>query len=185
MNPHGHKCVLIRKVEMSSWILTMLHCVLTSACKPTRCLITWTPYLATCLIPLLLAGCGSLPRINPDLAMHRSHPIQMEGARGPLSNQQSKAILTRLKLGVDNTNIFDRHLAMAQEVGGSPLAVGNKVELLIDGPATYASMFAALSAAKDHINMETFLLEPDEIGQSLVAALLIKQHARGAGQPDL
>ncbi len=66
---------------------------------------------------------------------------------------------------------------MAQEVGGSPLTVGNKVELLIDGPATYASMFAAISAAKDHINMETFLLEPDEIGQSLVAALLIKQHA--------
>ena len=162
---------------MSRWILNILYCALTSACKATRCLITWTPYLTTCLIPLLLAGCGSLPRINPDLAMHPSHPIQMEGAHGPLSNQQSKAILTRLKLGADNTNIFDRHLAMAQEIGGSPLAVGNKVELLIDGPATYTSMFAAISAAKDHINMETFLLEPDEIGQSLVAALLVKQRA--------
>ncbi len=109
-----------------------------------------------CLIPLLLAGCGSLPRINPDQAMHSSQRIQMEGVQGPLSNQQSKAILARLKLGAVNTNIFDRHLAIVQEIGGSPLAVGNKVELLIDGQATYASMFAAINAA-----------------------------CRGAGQPDL
>ena len=132
--------------------------------------------LLAAVTPLLLAGCGSLPRINPDLAMHPSHPIQMEGANGPLSSQQSKAILARLKLGADDTRIFERHLALVQEMGGSPLVVGNKVELLLDGPATYASMFAAINAARDNINLETYILEPDEIGQSLVDALLVKQH---------
>ena len=131
--------------------------------------------LLAAITPLLLAGCGSLPRINPDLTMHPSPPIQMEGANGPLSSQQSKAILARLKLGADDTQIFERHLGLVQEMGGSPLVVGNKVELLLDGPATYASMFAAINAAKDTINLETYILEPDEIGQSLVDALLVRQ----------
>ncbi|HEY0267667.1 MAG TPA: hypothetical protein VGC12_00375, partial [Methyloradius sp.] len=48
-------------------------------------------------VSLLLAGCGSLPTINPDMALHSSRSIQMEGARGPLSNQQSKAILAKLQ----------------------------------------------------------------------------------------
>jgi cardiolipin synthase len=124
---------------------------------------------------LPLAGCGTLPRINPDLALLPAQTIRMEGAHGALSNRQSKAILARLKLGADDTRIFDRHLALAQEIGGSPLVVGNKVELLLDGPSTYASMFAAINAAKNHINLETYILEPDEIGQSLVDALLVKQ----------
>ena len=126
---------------------------------------------------LLLAGCGSLPTINPDLAMQSSRPVQLEGARGPLSNKQSKAILAKLKRGADDTNIFDRHLALEEQVDDSPLVVGNKVELLIDGPPTYVSMFATIAAAKDHINMETFILEPDDIGQKFVDALLAKQLA--------
>lgn len=131
--------------------------------------------LLAAITSLLLAGCGSLPRINPDLALHPSHPIQMEGAHGNLSSQQSEAILARLKLGADDTHIFERHLGLVQEMGGSPLVVGNKVELLLDGPATYASMFAAINAARDTVNLETYILEPDEIGQSLVDALLVKQ----------
>ncbi|MDF3888013.1 cardiolipin synthase [Cupriavidus basilensis] len=126
---------------------------------------------------LLLVGCGSLPRINPDMALSPPHPIQLEGAHGPISKQRSEAILAGLKSGGNTTNIFESHLALEQELGGSPLMVGNKVELLIDGPATYDSMFASISAGKDHINMETFILEADEIGQRFVDALLVKQQA--------
>jgi len=129
----------------------------------------------TVLALLLPAGCGSLPRINPDMSMHPSQPIQIKGAHGPLSKEQSKAILARLKRGIENTNILDRHLALEQAIGGSPLVAGNNVELLVDGQSTYNSMFATISGARDHINMETYILEPDEIGQRFVAALLRKQ----------
>src|SRR5450830_235319 len=122
-----------------------------------------------------LVGCGSLPVINPDMALHSSGPIQVQGARGPLSNQQTKAILAKLQKGADQTNIFDRHLAIEQAIGDSPLVAGNQVELLVDGPATYASMFAAIKKATDTINIETFILEPDETGQRFVDALLQKQ----------
>jgi cardiolipin synthase A/B len=126
---------------------------------------------------LLLAGCGSLPRINPDLAVRSTRSIQMEGARGPLTNQQSQAVLAKLKHGADDTNIFNRHLALMEETGGGPLVVGNKVEALIDGPTTYRSMFSAIGSAKNHINLETYILETDEIGQRFIDALLEKQRA--------
>jgi len=141
--------------------------------KPGAC--KWLQPLLLCF-PILLASCGSLPTINPDMALHSPKSIQMEGARGPLSNKQSKAILAKLQKGADDTNIFERHLAIEQEIGDSPLMVGNLVELLVDGPATYESMFAAIAQATDTIDMETFILEPDDIGQRFIDALLQKQN---------
>jgi cardiolipin synthase len=51
--------------------------------------------IALCLI--LLAGCSSLPVMVPDMAMQPSHPVQLDGAHGPLTAQQSKAVLARIK----------------------------------------------------------------------------------------
>ncbi len=99
----------------------------------------------------------------------------MEGARGPLTAQQSKAVLERLKSGGKETGIFDRHLALAEAITGSPLMVGNHVVVLQDGAATYAAMFAAIRNAKDHINMETYIIEDDEVGNRFADALIEKQ----------
>ena len=68
-----------------------------------------------------------------------------------------------------------RHLALEQAVAGSPLVLGNRVVLLEDGPTTYQAMFAAIAAARDHINMETYILEDDEVGQRFADALIAKQ----------
>ncbi len=40
---------------------------------------------------------------------------------------------------------------------GRPLTAGNKVTLLVDGPATHGALFKAIEGAKDHINFETFV----------------------------
>lgn len=130
---------------------------------------------ALCLAPL--AGCGSIPTMVPDMALQPSRPVQLEGAHGPLTAKQSKAILARLGKHGDDTNIFARHLALEAEIVGSPLVVGNKVELLVDGPTTYDSMFAAIENAKDHINMETYIIEDDEIGRRFAELLISKQRS--------
>ena len=54
---------------------------------------------------------------------------------------------------------------------------GNKVTLLVNGPATYAAMFRAVRNATDHINIETFTMEDieDETGQKFADLLLQKQ----------
>jgi len=121
------------------------------------------------------AGCSSLPTIVPDLARPAGPAVQLESARGPLSPAQSKAVLDRLSASGQPTNIFDRHLALEEAIVGSPLTTGNQVTLLRDGPATYDAMLTAIAAARDHINMETYILEDDEIGQRFARALIDKQ----------
>jgi cardiolipin synthase len=128
----------------------------------------------SCLV--VLAACSSLPVINPDLAPAASRP-QVDGARGPLSTTRSRDILARLERAAPATNIFERHLALEQAVSDSPLVAGNRVRLLEDGPDTYRAMFASIQAARDHINLETYILEDDEVGRRFADALIAKQRA--------
>ena len=136
----------------------------------------WRWLQALALALPCLAACSGLPVIVPDLRQTAAGPpARLEGARGPLSSAQSKAILDRLESRAKNTSIFERHLALEEAIVGSPLTTGNQVVLLQDGPATYQAMFAAIMAAKDHVNMETYILDDDEVGQRFAQALLTKQ----------
>ena len=105
----------------------------------------------------------------------QANPVQLEGAQGPLTARQSKAVLDRLQSRGKETSIFDRHLAIEEAITGSPLMTGNRVSLLIDGPATYQRMFAAIRSAKNHINMETYIIEDDEVGNRFADALIEKR----------
>jgi cardiolipin synthase len=126
-----------------------------------------------------ISACSSLPTINPDLARSGAgqpgSAVQLQGAGGMLSAAQSKAVLAALSRRGPDTNIYDRHLEREEAIAGYPLTTGNQVRLLQDGPATYAAMFAAIAAAQDHINMETYILEDDEVGQRFAQALIARQ----------
>ncbi|MDL2338786.1 MAG: cardiolipin synthase [Pseudomonadota bacterium] len=124
---------------------------------------------------LLLASCSSLPNIAPEPVRSTGSAVQLQGAHGPLSATQSQAILHRLNSGGEETGIFDHHLAREQAIVGSPLTTGNRVRLLQDGPATYRAMLDSILAARDHINMETYILEDDDVGQHFAQALIDKQ----------
>src|SRR5207237_1412303 len=102
-------------------------------------------------------------------------PVRMESANGPLSLQQSRDILERLKQKSGASDILERHLALEEAIAGSPLVVGNKVILLEDGTATYKAMFAAIHGARHHINLESFIFEDDEIGRLFSDQLVGKQ----------
>lgn len=58
-----------------------------------------------------------------------------------------------------------------------PLLSGNQVELLEDGPATFDAMFRAIDAARDHINVESYILEADGPGQALADRLIARCRA--------
>ena len=122
-----------------------------------------------------LTACSLMPILTPDMAMQSPKAITLENAHGALSHQQSRKIIAKIKKDGLETNIFDKHLALISEIAGSPLMVGNKVDLLVDGPSTYAAMLSAIDAAIDHINMETYIFEDDEIGQQFAAVLIAKQ----------
>jgi cardiolipin synthase len=130
---------------------------------------------------LTLAGCASLPRfqgVYQRLDTEKENPPKIIGPRGQLSPEVSAAVMDRLKRHAGPTDILDRHIALIESIGGSPLVAGNKVTLLIDGPATYEAMFEAIQNAKDHINLETYIFADDEIGH-LFADLLLQKQAEG------
>jgi cardiolipin synthase A/B len=125
----------------------------------------------------LINACATLPNVSKmiDEAPTAEKPRQIVSSKGLLSPQKSKAIMERMKRSVNPTDILERYIVVVESVTESPLTKGNKVALLIDGPATYAAMFEAIRNAKDHINLETFIIEDDEIGRKFTDLLLQKQ----------
>ena len=133
--------------------------------------------LLALIIVCQMSGCSNIPKMVPDMAQHRSRPVQFENSKGPLTAKQSKAILAKLKKNGDDTNILDKHLALETEIVDGPLVIGNKVDLLVDGTATYEAMIAAIDRAKNHINMETYIFEDGEVGQFFAQKLILKQNS--------
>ncbi|WP_339526071.1 cardiolipin synthase [Pseudomonas sp. EA_35y_Pfl2_R111] len=130
--------------------------------------------LAVCLA--LTSGCAALPTLVPDMARHRA-PVALDDANGPLSIARSQAIIERLQARGASSTFFDLHLAIEESIVGSPLTTGNRVELLQDGPRTYTSMLEAIADAREHINMESYIFDDDEVGQHFADALIAKQQA--------
>lgn len=127
---------------------------------------------------LLVAGCASLPDTDELIQRHAGQTARFENARGPLTAKRSAAILAELKRKSGDLDILDKQIALEQNIVGSPLVTGNRVTLLQDGVATYAAMFAAIRAATDHINLETYIIEDDVIGREF-ADILLAQQQRG------
>jgi cardiolipin synthase len=124
----------------------------------------------------LAAGCSTLPHVPPDAAIHAA-PI-LVGPNGELSPGSSKAILKAVDARSGGSELLKTHLSIEEQITDLPLVIGNRVTLLQDGPATYKAMYVAIRAAKDHVNLETYILEDDEIGHQL-ADLLIDKQAHG------
>jgi cardiolipin synthase A/B len=125
------------------------------------------------LVVLTLAGCASLPEVHPLYSASGARTPTVAGARGILSPERAQAVLARATQGSDS-DVLRRHLVLEEEIAGTPLTVGNSVQLLSDGPATYQSMFAEIAKARDHINLEFYIFEGDETGQRFADALLKK-----------
>lgn len=103
---------------------------------------------------------------------------RFESARGLVSAKRSAAITAELKRTSGDLDILDKQIALEQATSDSPLTLGNKATLLQDGMATYAAMFAAIAQAKDHINLESYIIEDDDTGHKFTT-LLLQAQARG------
>ena len=127
---------------------------------------------------IALGGCSTLPEADEVAAITQPVAVEFETARGPVSTGKKSAILQALKNESGNIDILQKHLAVEQAINpDNPLVLGNKLNLLQDGPATYKAMFAAIRAAQDHINLETYIFEDGEIGNKFANLLLEKQAA--------
>jgi cardiolipin synthase len=146
-------------------------------------MIIFKPFFLFFMLVSILSpsyGCATLPNVSEkiDAAPTTQEPRQIDSGKGLLSPKQSKAIMDRLKRSVAPTDILGRHTAVVESVTDSPLTKGNKAILLADGQATYAAMFKAIQNAKEHINLESYIIEDDETGRKF-ADLLLQKQAKG------
>ena len=105
-------------------------------------------------------------------------PLDIEGPSGTLSTAQ-RVRLTRELADTGDTALLDYHLAAMSDIGAPPLLTGNQVELLIDGPRTYAAIFSAIGQARDYVLVESFIFEEATANERTLSSLLSEASARG------
>ncbi|HSO46127.1 MAG TPA: phospholipase D-like domain-containing protein, partial [Rhodoferax sp.] len=138
--------------------------------------------LNQCVLVLLTglgaAGCATLPDTDALIARHSAQEANFETVLGPVSAKRNAAIMAELQRKSGDLDILDKQMALEQAISDSPLVLGNKVTLLQDGAATYAAMFGAIRQARDHIHLETYIIEDDATGHEF-SDLLMQAQARG------
>ncbi|MBI4766092.1 MAG: cardiolipin synthase [Deltaproteobacteria bacterium] len=126
-----------------------------------------------------MGGCAALlPDVTALTENTVPSPPGIVGPEGKLTEMQARAVLSREQQGVNAEELIMKTVALMESVGGHSLTAGNKITLLIDGPATYEAMFRTIESAKDHINFETYIFSDDEVGRKF-ADLMIRKQAEG------
>src|SRR5688572_7967157 len=117
------------------------------------------------------------PRL-PESAGAPEQPFSMIGPDGRIDRRTRDRVSLRLmELGEDN--LLARHLVAMEVAGSAPLITGNSVQLLVDGPHTYAAMFAAIAAARESVNIEMFIFDEAQHGGQNLSDLLVEVVGRG------
>jgi cardiolipin synthase len=62
----------------------------------------------------------------------------------------------------------------AEKMARIPLTSGNNVTLLVDGDATFASIFQGIDAAEEYVLVQFYIVRDDELGRQLQSRLIAK-----------
>jgi cardiolipin synthase A/B len=125
---------------------------------------------------IALQGCANLAPL-PSLPVPPANdaPLAVVGAGGKAVAPPTQRRIERAVAAQDPEGALRQHLAVMESISEAPLIAGNRVRLLVDGPAAYAAMFAAMDAARAHIDIEMFIFdEAQHAGRNLTDVLLAK-----------
>ena len=76
--------------------------------------------------------------------------------------------------GTSGSDALQRAFSRA---AGASVIPGNRVELLIDGAATYAAMYAMIDTATHRIHLENYIIHDDECGNAFAKRLIARARA--------
>ncbi|WP_371866370.1 cardiolipin synthase [Duganella radicis] len=132
----------------------------------------WLPSMLMCWG--LLGACASLPNVTGlNEKIDAPAAPTVKGPNGDLSDARTKALLA--KRWSKGTLDLQQQAALEEAATGVPLIAGNKCTLLFDGPQTMSEMLKAIAGARNHINLETYIFDQDELGLKFADALIEKQ----------
>lgn len=122
------------------------------------------------VIIVFVYACKTLPSVD----QHSRNTIAVVAAG--VQRQSNIEKLTKKVEGTGDSDL-ERHIGAMAGGAGPALVTDNSVRLLVDGPEAYAAMFHAIATARSSINLEVYILESDEVGESLKKLLIEKQRA--------
>jgi cardiolipin synthase len=118
-------------------------------------------------------GCTQLPDVHYLKAP--LHPDAAPAAEIQEGRGAGKAEALLAKRLAEAGVVIPGRAALEAVASGHSWTAGNKVSLLFDGPQTLGAMAAAIAAAKDNINLETYIFDQDEMGLRFADLLMRKQ----------
>ena len=93
-------------------------------------------------------------------------------------DERLRQVLQDLPSGVDSfrVDLAAEHpdAAALEKLAKMPFGSGNDAELLIDGDATFNSIFEGIRQATDYVLVQFFIVKDDELGRTLQAELIAK-----------
>ena len=131
--------------------------------------------LCVCCLLLLQAACSSLPA--RDAKVEGASRVTVMGAAGALSPTQEDRTLRRVA-AEGSGDLLALHLRVLAGSGDVDLYRGNRARLLVDGPATFGAMKAAIAQARGRVLLESYIVEDQGVAAE-VAVLLLQRAAAG------
>ena len=80
----------------------------------------------------------------------------------------------QLAVNTEFSSVQTRAITGAEKMARLPLTGGNKTTLLVDGDATFTSIFEGIEAAEDYILVQFYIVRDDDLGRELQSRLIEK-----------
>ena len=126
---------------------------------------------------LAVAGCSSLPPKTADIPDNQAGTVIVSGASGQVSATAERKALQGL-VNEGKKDLVIHHLKTLTASGDADLYQGNRTRLLVDGPATFGAMKAAIAQARGRVLLQSYIVEDEGVAAE-VAELLLKRAAQG------
>ena len=127
-----------------------------------------------------LAGCTTVPQVSPAVGHAAvAQAPRIDSRAGPLSSAEIRQIIAAVTVAPGENALLRHHLAIEQAVIGGPLVEGETTRLLKNGPPTFRAMFAAISGAKQRIDLEYYIFQDVESDGVPIGDLLLAKRKEG------
>lgn len=146
-----------------------------------RLATTWLSAWLWAALIVTLAGCAGLPERDPEpRAASRGEMrerVTVRGEQGKVEPRSVRRVLA--ELGAEGqAELVAHHLRVMAGSGDVDLYRGNAVRLLVDGPVAFDAMKRAISAARDRIFLESYIVEDQGVAAE-IGALLERKASEG------
>lgn len=137
-------------------------------------------FVAASILVACLSACATSSALDSAINNESDLPQPIVTRNGPVTESAGNDLLVQVTgADTERERAQLKHLTDSVRASlSSPLVAGNKVAVLVDGPATFAAIDKAVAQARHHIHVETYIFADDELGRKF-ATLLIEKKRQG------